>query len=141
MKFRKVKKHYITHEDKRYILKGEFPGNIKASVVIIGYIYLYGSTILIKKGYKWDGASGPTWDDMTNYDSSLVHDALCQLMREGKLSMSYWKAAAEELRVISLDHGMNKYRAWAWYWAVRAFGGKQAKPSKYPQGQIIDTDE
>ncbi|MEE8308040.1 MAG: hypothetical protein V3R81_12295, partial [Gammaproteobacteria bacterium] len=37
--------------------------------------------LTIKKGYCWDGCSGPTYDDSTNQRAGLVHDALYQLMR------------------------------------------------------------
>lgn len=141
MRFGKLKGYkYIVQEDVRYILKNRYPGNIKAQIYISDYVYLCDDNIFIRKGYAWDGASGPTWDDKTNYDSSLVHDALYQLMREGELPRSYRKAADEELRDISMDHGMNPTRAKLWYAAVRLFSGKYAKPRKNPRGQIIDTE-
>ena len=51
-----------------------------------GYIDLTAEgTLTIKKGYAWDGPSGPTVDTRNFMRGSLVHDALYQLMREGAL--------------------------------------------------------
>ena len=49
--------------------------------------------LTIKKGYAWDGASGPTWDTKNCKRASLVHDALYQLMREEVLPRKYRKSA------------------------------------------------
>jgi hypothetical protein len=37
------------------------------------------------KGYAWNGPSGPTLDTRNFMRGSLVHDALYQLMREGRM--------------------------------------------------------
>lgn len=44
--------------------------------------------LTIKKGYSWDGASGPAIDTKNILKASLVHDALYQLMREEVLPQS-----------------------------------------------------
>ena len=50
------------------------------------YITLNAQGMLtLKDGYAWDGPSGPTIDTLTFMRGSLIHDALYQLMREGKL--------------------------------------------------------
>ncbi|MDF5607407.1 hypothetical protein P3745_24975, partial [Vibrio parahaemolyticus] len=38
--------------------------------------------LTIKKGYSWDGVSGPATDTRNLILASLVHDELYQLMRE-----------------------------------------------------------
>ncbi len=81
--------------------------------------------LIIKVGYCWDGASGPTWDDKTNYESSCVHDALYQLMRMRILDRDVSRKYADKvLRDISIEKGMWEWRANAWYWAVRKYGEK-----------------
>ncbi len=83
--------------------------------------------LTIKKGYAWDGPSGPTIDTKSFMRGSLVHDALYQLMRERKIeSEKYRKYADELLRKICLDDGMLPIRSWWVYWAVRLRGGKSA---------------
>ena len=42
-----------------------------------------GSYLLIKDGYAWDGASGPTIDTKNTQTASLVHDGLWQLIAAG----------------------------------------------------------
>ena len=42
----------------------------------------YGFMIL-RKGYAWDGASGPAMDTPSIMRGALVHDGIYQLMREG----------------------------------------------------------
>ena len=81
----------------------------------------------IKKGYAWDGASGPAIDTKNFMRSSLVHDALYQLMREGKLSQDKRKVADDLLCKICLEDGMSYLRAGLVYRAVRSFGRKHTK--------------
>jgi hypothetical protein len=82
-----------------------------------------------KKGYAWDGASGPTWDTPSSMRGSLIHDAGYQLMREGHLPLDY-KVVFDGLFYLTLLHdGMNRFRAWYWYKAVLWF----AKGSTLPE--------
>ena len=84
--------------------------------------------LTIKKGYSWDGPSGPTIDTKTFMQGSLVHDALYQLMREGIIAQDQRKRADEILREICLKDGMSKIRAWWVYKGVRIGGKGAAKP-------------
>ena len=67
--------------------------------------------LTIKKGYSWDGASGPAIDTQNILKASLVHDALYQLMREEVLPQSSREQADRLLRQICLEHGMSNFRA------------------------------
>jgi len=82
----------------------------------------------IKKGYSWDGPSGPTIDTQNFMRGSLVHDALYQLMRAKRIPLSMRKYADELLRDICIGDGMSRFRAWYVYRAVRMFGEKYARP-------------
>ena len=88
--------------------------------------------------YAFDGPSGPTVDTKTFMRGSLVHDALYQLMREGKLDRKYRKRADELLREICLEDGMNRFRAWYVYKAVRFAGRWTVKPRKNPRGKVVE---
>jgi hypothetical protein len=59
--------------------------------------------LTIKKGYAWDGASGPALDTKNIMKASLVHDAVYQLMREEVLPQSARMHADMLLRETFLD--------------------------------------
>lgn len=86
--------------------------------------------LTIKKGYAWDGPSGPTVDTLNFMRGSLVHDALYQLMREKHLEKArYRKPADKEMRKICREDGMNPIRALVVYLGVRIGGGPSADPA------------
>ena len=79
--------------------------------------------LTLRKGYAWDGPSGPTFDTLNFMRGSLVHDALYQLMWEGHLSIVRWKDEADRaLQRICREDGMSAIRAWWVYEAVKQFG-------------------
>lgn len=84
--------------------------------------------LVVSPGWKWDGASGPTYDDPSNIRASLIHDALYCLMRCGMLKQSYREYADDLLRDVLIDDGMSELRANLWYASVRNFAGGCAKP-------------
>lgn len=85
--------------------------------------------LTVKRGYAWDGPSGPTIDTDSFMRGSLVHDALYQLMREEKVKLSLRKEADKVLYDICLQDGMGRFRAWYVYINVRLFGARSATPS------------
>jgi hypothetical protein len=105
--------------------------DIKPKTIIeTPFILLMHSGILrIKKGYCWDGPSGPTIDTESFMRGSLVHDVLYQLMRDGHLIKEYREYADRFLRIICLEDGMARWRAWYVYYAVRWFAGRYLNAS------------
>ncbi len=86
------------------------------------FIALYPNGMLtIRKGYAWDGPSGPAIDTPSFMQASLVHDALYQLMREGLIDINYRKDADLLLYKIAREDGMWQLRVLWTYWAVRRF--------------------
>lgn len=79
--------------------------------------------LLFKQGYRWDGASGPTWDTLSCRRAALVHDGLYQLLRTGNLPQSYKNAADRILYELCIEDGMSRFRAWYWWKGVQMFGG------------------
>jgi len=85
--------------------------------------------LTVRKGYTFDGPSGPTIDTSDFMRGALIHDALYQLMREEVLPQSARKRADEILHEICVADGMSKFRAWYVYSAVRTFAAESAKPN------------
>lgn len=86
--------------------------------------------LTIKKGYAWDGPSGPTIDTKNFMRGSLVHDALYQLMREKHLDKTLHRDTADRLlQQLCVADGMSKLRAWWVYEAVKRFGDPSADPA------------
>ena len=98
--------------------------------IITEYIVLYrNGTLTMKKGYAWDGPSGPTIDTKSFMRGSLVHDAFYQLMREGHLPIELRDTADRELQRMCIEDGMWRIRAWWVYRALKAYAKKAAMGS------------
>lgn len=90
--------------------------------------------LLVKKGYAWDGPSGPVVDTQENMRASLVHDALYQLMRHKALSSRTYRKAADQLfKDMCKADGVSNFHASAYYKALRKFG----KPATNPQNKRV----
>lgn len=81
---------------------------------------LYESGLLvIRRGFAWDGASGPTFDSKSSMRASLVHDVFCICMRDGRLSYEKWQDTVNEFfRQQCIEDGMWHWRAGLWHAAV-----------------------
>lgn len=111
---------------------------IKEKSIVERFIELYSDgRLLIKKGYCWDGPSGPTIDTITFMRGSLVHDALYQLIRMECLDLSYRYQADQILYQILLEDGMNIIRANYAYWGVRLFARRFAIPGTQKPDVIV----
>jgi len=87
--------------------------------------------LTIKRGYKWDGPSGPTIDTDTFMRGSLVHDLLYQFIYEGILTMKDRQMADYTLYNICREDGMNWIRAGYVHSLVRLFGRGSATRARY----------
>ena len=85
------------------------------------YIKISGGWLTVKARYAWDGASFIARDTPDFMRGSLFHDALCELVTTGVIHKIYRKYADKLLRQHCLEDGMNKFRAWYVYMAVRAY--------------------
>ena len=89
-----------------------------------------GGILIIKKGYAWDGASGPTIDTDSSMRGSLVHDVLYQLMRNDIIDRSFRETADYIIEELCVLDGMWKWRASFWKIALTGFGSKNALASR-----------
>jgi len=96
------------------------------------WLTLKGGVLTIRKGYAWNGSSVPLkqwtswlWDsDKYCKKASLIHDALCQLMREGILSKIHKEYADTLYREMCIEGGMGEKEADIRFWCLRRFPNK-----------------
>lgn len=92
-------------------------------VIISNFLMLQPDGLLfIMAGYAFDGPSGPVIDVKEFMRASLVHDALYQLMREGKLPQRFKPMADQEMMKICIQDGMSYPLARIAYEGVEHFG-------------------
>lgn len=103
------------------------PESIKTDYVVL----LHNGYFVIRKGFAWDGPSGPAIDTATFMRASMVHDSLYGLLRSGLLPAMFKDQADVLLRVMCIEDGMNPIRAWWVYTAVKTF----AKRATTPEGE------
>lgn len=108
-----------------------FTGIIPERLINTEYLILTLNGLLtIRRGYAWDGPSGPAIDTVNFMRGSLVHDGLCQLMRELYLDRTqHLDSAARLLQKMCIEDGMTKLRAWWVYQGVKLFGNVDADPA------------
>ena len=107
--------------------------------------------LFVQAGYAWDGSSIPHKKlfqrlSLGLYDpdkyckvASLIHDALCQAMREG-LFPACWKPEIDCLyKIMCTEGGMSKRQAERRFKALRKFGDVGIQPEKNPRNKIYDT--
>ena len=87
--------------------------------------------LLIRKGYRWDGPSGPTVDSKSTLIASMVHDVGYQMTRDGHFSIDEDRALWDKIyRELLIANGTNQARAWGHWYALRKFGWHAAEPKK-----------
>lgn len=130
IKYRKLRFYkYQLVEDDETILQMPISEPIQTEYITLIPTEDFRSKLIIRKGYAWDGASGPGIDTKTNMRGALIHDALYQLMRSGLLPYNVYKNEADRIgQQICLEDGMIPFRAWLAYWLVRLFGLRFCKP-------------
>lgn len=139
MKYRETKGYkYLLEEDEH--IEVLIPGIIDHK-----YIKLDEGELIVKKGYAWDGSSIPLkkilkligWDaDKYCKTASLIHDALCQLMREALLSKKHKEYIDALYRKMCIAGGMGKRQANLRYKALRKAGNWGITKRANPRGQI-----
>jgi hypothetical protein len=123
MKYTKITSYkYELHED----LSVQLPELVKYSFYH-EYFSMAEGLIFIRKGYAWDGVSGPTIDTKNTFVAGLVHDALYQAIRGKFLPPSEKKTADKIFRRLLRENGMSWFRAQYFYLGVKWFGKSHIK--------------
>lgn len=86
------------------------------------YLSLGELQLVVKVGYAWDDASGPTYDSDSTLRATLVHDACYQLLRLNMLRHTAKVAVDQWFHDLLIEDGMSRFRAWYWLKGVRWFG-------------------
>ena len=113
MKYRKAGYKYLLAENYTRNLHGNY-GDVDFE-----FFTIKDGSITVKKGYAWDGASGPTIDTKNSMRGSLIHDSLYQGIRLGLISRDKQKIADKEFFKIIIEDGMCPFRASCWYLMLR----------------------
>jgi hypothetical protein len=92
--------------------------------------------LIVRKGYAWDGASGPTFDTKSSMRASLVHDVFCQAMRDGRMSFDYQDQVNALFRQHCIEDGMWSWRASAWHAAVEF--ADAGNPDQGPDRRVLE---
>jgi hypothetical protein len=118
-----------------------FDTGIKGYSFIATYLGMTPSgTLIIREGYIWNGASGPTFDTMDSMKGSLIHDALYECMRRGLLPLTIREKADRILHDVCTSEGMLKKRADLWYDMVQKFAEGSARPGTEMKDKVLDTE-
>ena len=83
--------------------------------------------LVIHTGYLWDGVSGPTIDTQNTMLAGLVHDALYQAIRLGRLHHDFKDDVDKLFYKLLITSGVSKIRAGYYYKAVQLFGHSSCK--------------
>ncbi len=105
----------------------EFPTNFTIDRFARAVSYDGAGWVSVRRGYAWDGPSGPALDTVSFMRASLLHDVLYQALREG--ADGFTRADADRAMYHeAVRCGMWRVRAlWCWA-AVRLFAGRYARP-------------
>ena len=120
----------MKYSEYKYKFKVEENFSIELPIKTPDFEHPYASSkdgiLSIKRGYAWDGASGPIINTRDTLVASLVHDVLYQAMRLNliKSSKENRKIADKNFFEILKMNGVNSIRRKVWYFAVRLFGKK-----------------
>ena len=126
IKYTKGHKHYQLSED----VSGDVPIRPKGNIATTQIELTRDGYMTIKKGFSWDGASGPTINTKNTQVPSAVHDAFCWLIRHNYLPKSVRSQADAHFYTMLIERGMWKLRAKIWYRGVRIGSLRESKPKR-----------
>lgn len=84
-------KYELMHDDKLDVSSDPILSKIELDLWRTHYFKISAGILYARKGYRWDGPSGPTVDDRYNMRASLYHDIGYQITSE-KLLQKFCKS-------------------------------------------------
>jgi len=90
-----------------------------------------------KKGYPWNGASGPVIDTPATKAGSLYHDPLYRLFRLGLLPLKERHKADRGYKRVCMAWKMSRFRAWYQLRGLKNFAAYAAKPGTQKRDIIL----
>jgi len=101
------------------------------------WVLTRGGVLLLKDGFAWDGASGPTFDTKNSMSPSAEHDALCKMLRNRSLDYDLWQDRINEFfRERCEENGMAPWRASLWHAGVEF--GDAGNPKQGADDKILE---
>lgn len=117
---------YQIREEMRFALPSEFQG----VDITTDWITLRDCILTIRRGYAYNGASGPTVDTKNSMRATAFHDAMYQLMCEEMLIREFKPLVDELFRELLRQDGMSAFRSAAWHRAVKKMGASASIQNK-----------
>lgn len=99
----------------------------------LGSVLENSGRLICRKGYLWDGSSGPTKDGKPDPAASLFHDTCYEAFRSAQLHPSLRGRVDAIYRDLLRERGMGALRAGWRYVGLRLFGWGAAARSRGPQ--------
>jgi len=118
VKYKKARRwRYKLERDKHFYLPGLYNFEIDD---LVGAQALDTMThVFVRKGYAWDGATGPVFQTDTTKRASLEHDVALQAIELGLISDECLEVFDKHYRYVAINEGMFKPRAYLHYFAMR----------------------
>lgn len=134
IKYRKGTYKYQLAED--YSVKTPITGHVVDKEY---YALDLDGTLTVKRGYAWDGASGPTFDTKSAMRPSLCHDAFCQMLNRKQIPFdrTVQRAVHDFFYQQLIEDGMWSWRAW--YWRKAVISADAGNPENWESDETIYT--
>ena len=98
------------------------------------FLRIRNARMYFEPGFLWDGPSGPIVDTVDWMVPSLAHDGLYELMRAGKIPLSFRRNADRQMAVMLKDARMSWIKRVYSYLGVRIMGGARIRRSMSKRG-------
>ena len=116
--------YVFNREGVKYSFAADFNHKLsyEHAAFVMRYVSCRGKVMIFKRGYGWDGPSGPAYDNPETIIPSAVHDAFYGHFLEYGCTRRERCLADKEYRSMLVAYGYPRWRAWVHYAALRVAG-------------------